>query len=101
PGPLLVRRVLEVAATPVARAAADGAHKARDRTGLGILDLTQHGRDVERAVDQPERATADRRDQSHLVSIGKLMAALDVLTVHRVQEASRFRPEVQRGPDVL
>ena len=67
----------------------------------GILDLAQHGGDVERAVDEPERASAHRRDQRHLVAVGELVVALDVLAVHGVEETRRLVAEPERGPDVL
>src|SRR6266480_2993983 len=100
-GHLLIRLVLEVDDVPVARAAADGADEARDRARLGILDLVQHSGDVDRAVDEPEGAAADRRDESHLIAVRELVAALDVLPVHRIQEARRLRTEVERRPHIL
>ena len=74
-GHLLVGLVLEVEYVAPARAAADGADEARDRAGLGILDLAQHGGDVERAFDEAERAAADGRDDRHLVAVRELVPA--------------------------
>ena len=100
-GHLLVGLVLEVEDVAAARAAADGADEARDRAGLGILDLAQHGRDVERAFDEAERAAADGRDDRHLVAVRELMPRLDVLPVDGVEQPRRLVAETEGGPDVL
>ena len=86
--------------------AANGADEARDRTGLTILDLAQHGRHVERSVDELERTTAeltttDWGNERHFVSIGELVAALDVLAVHGIEKAGRLGSEIEPRPDVL
>src|SRR5207248_5764027 len=104
-GHLLVGLVLEVKDIAVARAAADGADEARDRPGLGILDLAEHGGDVERTLDEPEAAPANRRDERHLVAVLEPVAPLDVLPVQCVEQSRRLVSEVddtaERRPDVL
>src|SRR5262249_11290863 len=75
-GDLLVGLALDVEDGALARAAADSADEARDRAGLRILDLAQHGCDVERPVDEPDRAPAPGRDQCLLVAVLELVSAL-------------------------
>ena len=84
-----------------ARAAAHGADEARDRSGLGILDLPQHRCDVERTFDEAERAAADRRDDRDLVAVRELVPRLDVLPVDGVEQPGRLVAETEGGPDVL
>jgi len=67
----------------------------------GILDLAQHGSDVEPAVDEPEGAAAHGRDERDLVAVGELVSSLRVAPVHGIEEPRRLGPEVEGGPDVL
>ena len=62
-----------------ARAPAHGADEAsRPRRLRRVFDLADHGGDVERLVDEPERAAGDGRDERDLVAVDQRVRALDV-----------------------
>src|SRR5439155_15884342 len=54
----------------------------------------------QRLLREPERAAGHRRDQRHLVAVAQLSIARGVLLVHGVEQALRFRAEVELVPDV-
>src|SRR2546429_2806079 len=99
-GHALVSLVVEVDDVAAAGVDARGPDEGRDRSGLGTLDLRDHGVHVERLLAEPDRAARDRRDQRHLVAVAERPVAVGVLLVDGVEEAGRLVAEAEGGPDL-
>src|SRR5207247_2632796 len=100
-GHLLEGLVFEVEHVAVARAPPYGTDERCDGTGVGTRNLVDDAREVERLVGDAERAARHRRDERDLVTIVERDAAVDVLTVQRVQQPRRLVAETGLRPDVV
>ena len=92
--------VLERDHLPASRLPTHCSLESGDRAGALVLDLRDHGSQVERSVFQPERAAGDGRDDRDLVAVREHRRAVGVLLVDRVEQAGRFFAQPQLRPDL-